>query len=321
MTSSQYARDCTTGEPQDPGGGRASPDSTATNSRRFSHPFLKVEDLERNTLCCLGRDGQSTSRDEFLSYHSLNNQPKPPESLWYPLSRFELTTLFTKFQDSDLHVISSFRVICKETSEEIAARGEISDFFKPDPVLLSRLSDVRNFWNVINASTSIATDDCPPSPMLQDGTIIAANPTLSLEVRSSFAVTGTVISSISCFFFASGVLVEILKTKVRRLILGVAPQVVDSLVADRRRSNFFGSFITIKRYFSLFVAFAALAASISAHPDIPLNTKKGFAVAGIVLAATGWALCVIGMATSILVQIDSITEGGARGESSESAEE
>ncbi|KAH8924735.1 hypothetical protein BT69DRAFT_1349242 [Atractiella rhizophila] len=383
-TSSQYARDCTTGEPQDPGGGRVNPGSRA--SSRFSSPFLNVGDLVRNALCSLGRDGQSTSRDEFLSYHSPTNQPKPPESLWYisfrdgsqpsathgvsriyddytyPLSRFELTVLSTKFQDSNLHVISSFRVICEESNKEIAVRGEISDIFKPDPGMEGRYYLVHRSltFTIVRRPELLERRrriqlDCngrlptiPGASRRYDKYVqlsyltrllrevrkalnptlvvsalvasVAANPSLSVEVRSGFAVTGSVISSVSCFFFAAGVLVEILETKVRGLILDVAPAATDGSVTQGR-SNFFRNLIAIKRYFSLFVAFAALAASISSHPDIPQSTRKGFAVSGIVLVATGCALYVVGMATSILVQIDSIPEGGAKDESSKSVEE
>ncbi|KAH8919937.1 hypothetical protein BT69DRAFT_1284421 [Atractiella rhizophila] len=108
-----------------------------------------------------------------------------------------------------------------------------------------------------------------------------------------------VISSISCLTFVSGILVEVLETKLRRLILEVAPQ--GSLTQNHIRSNFITNITSLKRHSAVFVAFADIAASVASHPDISETRRRSFAFAGIMLAAIGCALYIVSGLTSLLV--------------------
>ncbi|KAH8913640.1 hypothetical protein BT69DRAFT_1291252 [Atractiella rhizophila] len=334
--------------------------STDTASFNGLPPSLKAEDTTRKTLLFLGLDGEAMSRQEFLSYHSPTSQ-----SLWhisfrdgsersvtydasriyddytYPLARFELNILYTNFKNSDLHVRSSFQVICEDPSEDVVARGEISDLFQLDrlnhaaeekvylvhrsltftsvrrPELLERRHRIQqdNGGKIPNASArydaylrltqlarrlrEVRKVFNPALAFSALAVSVAANPTFSIEVRSGFAVSATVTAFASCLLFISGIFVEILEKKMRRLILDIAPS--DWSSRNLNRSNFFRRISSLKRYSAFFVASAAVAASVASHPNIPQRSKVAFALAGFVLAATGWALYIVSWTTTLFV--------------------
>ncbi|KAH8914073.1 hypothetical protein BT69DRAFT_23134 [Atractiella rhizophila] len=349
--------------------GIASSSTGSTGSTRLSPPFLKAEDVVRNTLSSLGRDGLTMSLEEFSTYHNPVHSSLPPtrQSLWavsfprhrrdasitqtfswiyheffYPLVRFEVTILATKFDGPNLHVKSSFRTICEDPIEDIAARGDLSDFFHPDhdvdgryylvhraltfttvrrPELLARrLRTKPNAKAMTSASSSydsylrlsyfarrlreLKTALYPSLALSALAASIAANPTASFEVRSGCAITGTVISSISCVLSMASIVVEILEGRIIRLILEVTPPVSSSVdvippaSSSVVRSNILRRISSLKRCAAILIALAAVAASIAAHPGIPQDTRKAFAIAGVVLAATGCVLYILSSATS-----------------------
>ncbi|KAH8914264.1 hypothetical protein BT69DRAFT_1124809 [Atractiella rhizophila] len=252
--------------------------------------------------------------------------------LWYPLIRFELIILSTKFDGSNLRIKSSFRAVCEDPVDGIVASGDLSDFFHPDPdeegryylvhrtltfttipqprLLARRLRIGSN--SMKNASSrydsylrmsyfvrrlrEVRTALNPSLALSTLTASIAANPTLSVEVRSGFAITGTIISSISCVLYVAGVVVEILEERIIKLILDVsAPPPSSSII----RSNFLRRISSLKRCSAIFIALAAVAASIASHPEIPHSTSKGFALAGIVFAATGCVLYIVSCTASL----------------------
>ncbi|KAH8920660.1 hypothetical protein BT69DRAFT_1352209 [Atractiella rhizophila] len=269
--------------------------------------------------------------------------------LWYPLVRFELTILATKLDDSNLRIRSSFRAVCEDPVEDIVAIGDVSDFFHPDhglegryylvhraltfttirrPDLLARrlriesnkignassrydsylrmsyfarrLRDVRRALNPTLALSALAAS-------------IAANPTFALELRSGLAITGTVISSLSCGLYAAGVGVEILEGRLIRLILDAsAPPPSSGLI----RTDILRIISSLKRCSAIFIALAAVAASIASHPDIPYSTSRGFALAGIVLAASGCVLYLVSGTTYLFAE-DRISAVAEKDESAE----
>ncbi|KAH8920084.1 hypothetical protein BT69DRAFT_1336765 [Atractiella rhizophila] len=381
MSSSQKSREFTTeGKSVETSGSTevTGPSQTQT---------LKPEDTARNALSCLGRDGHAMTREEFLSYHSPTNPSatQKRESLWainfndrressathgvsriyddytYPLVRFELTVLSTNFDGSDLRLLSSFLAVCEDPSDDVVARGEITDMFHPDhdvdgryylahrrltfttirrPKLLERRPPLQNNSNGRKPPNPNASRRYEMylrltyfarklrelrqalNPSLGFSALaasIAANPTLSIQVRSGFAVTGTVISSLSCLFFASGILVEVLETKLRQLILEGYPQGQATKNRPHRRSNFVRTIASLKHYSALFVTGAAVTASVASHPDIPESTRRPLAVIGIVLAATGCALYIVSSTTWLLLS-DGVVEPDLKGKASLSVE-
>ncbi|KAH8920091.1 hypothetical protein BT69DRAFT_1321721 [Atractiella rhizophila] len=343
----------------------ASSSSTASTRSPPSPLFLTPQDIARNTLSCLGRDGHAMTREEFLSYHSPTNPSvtQTRESLWaitfnrrressathgvseiydectFPLARFELTVLSTHFDGLNLRLMSSLLAVCEDPSDDVVARGEIIDVFYRDPGVDGRYYLVDRsltFTSVLRPALlerrpRVQLDSNGRMPWIRGSSSrydmylrltyfamklrelrqalnpslgfsalaasIAANPTLSMQVRSGFAVTGTVISSVSCLFFASEILAEVLENKIRPPILDVAPS--RQPTRNCLCSDIIGLIVYFKCYWALLVVFAAAAAFITFHTD-----KNAFGIFGIVVA---FLLCLHGIASIVSRRVVSRT--------------
>ncbi|KAH8915689.1 hypothetical protein BT69DRAFT_859369 [Atractiella rhizophila] len=147
----------------------------------------------------------------------------------------------------------------------------------------ARLREVRRALNPYSFIRSRCSHRCESS--------------LSVEVRSGFAITGW-ISSISCVLYVSGVAFRQEGIRIRLILEVTAPPRSSSVVPLK----FPGKTLLHQTLSALCNALAAIPASIASHPDIPHRSRQEFTLTEIVLAATGCVFFIVSSTTSIFTR-------------------